>query len=155
MSSVGKRLGGGWINDKCTSLDCGWFHLSLLVWTDDGTNECKCCMIPIKIKIRFLDSIRSSGFILHFIPLKNCIRKSDKTKNTSYYFTQHLSIVSCNNRVIPEIGHSGSSAKIGLVQNKFSKKLPLTWIEPVTLGLYGMLTSCVDRPMSSQLTFGL
>ena len=38
-------------------------------------------------------------------------------------------------RGFPKIGHSGSPARIVLEQNKFSKKLPLTGIEPVTLGL--------------------
>ena len=41
-----------------------------------------------------------------------------------------------DNRVFPKIDYYGSSARIVLEQNKFSKKkLPLTGIEPVTLGL--------------------
>ena len=36
-------------------------------------------------------------------------------------------------RIFPKIDHSGSAARIVLEQNKFSKKLPLTGIEPGTL----------------------
>ena len=39
-------------------------------------------------------------------------------------------------RVFPTVDHSGSAAKIVLEQNKFSKKSPLTGIEPGTLGLW-------------------
>ena len=39
-------------------------------------------------------------------------------------------------RGFPKIGHSCSAARIVLKQNKFSKKLPLTGIEPLTLGLW-------------------
>ena len=38
-------------------------------------------------------------------------------------------------RGFPKIDHSGSAARIVLQQNKFSKELPLTGIEPGTLGL--------------------
>ena len=41
----------------------------------------------------------------------------------------------CDIRVFPKIDHSGSSVRIVLEQNKFSKKLPLTGIEPSTVGL--------------------
>ena len=38
-------------------------------------------------------------------------------------------------RVFPKIEHSGSAVRVALEQNKFSKKLPPTGIEPGTLGL--------------------
>ena len=49
----------------------------------------------------------------------------------------HFSSVS--NRVFPKIDHSVSSARIVLEQINSTKKLPLTGIEPATLGLNGSL----------------
>ena len=44
-------------------------------------------------------------------------------------------IIQSYNRGFPKIDHSGIDARIVLEQNKFSKKLPLNGIEPLTLGL--------------------
>ena len=45
------------------------------------------------------------------------------------------------NRGFPKVDHSGIDARIVLAQNKFTKqKLPLTGLEPSTLGLYFLCT---------------
>ena len=49
-----------------------------------------------------------------------------------------------------KIDHPGSAATIVLEQNKFSKKIPLTGIEPVTLGLWQLF--CYSL-MPSQLSY--
>ena len=50
-----------------------------------------------------------------------------------------------NNRGFPKVDHSGRSARIVLEQiNSAKKKLPLTGIEPLTLGLSVLLTSCLS-----------
>ena len=47
-------------------------------------------------------------------------------------------------RGFPKVDHSGRSARIVLEQiNSAKKKLPLTGVEPSTLGLSVLLTSCL------------
>ena len=48
------------------------------------------------------------------------------------------------NRVFPKVDHSGRSARIVLEQINSAKKLPLTGVEPLTLGLSVLLTSCLS-----------
>ena len=49
------------------------------------------------------------------------------------------------NRGFPKVDHSGRSARIVLEQiNSAKKNLPLTGVEPSTLGLSVLLTSCLS-----------
>ena len=48
-----------------------------------------------------------------------------------------------DNRVFPKVDLSGRSARIVLEQIN-SAKLPLTGVEPLTLGLSVLLTSCLS-----------
>ena len=50
-----------------------------------------------------------------------------------------------SSRGFPKLDHSGRSARIVLNQiNSAKKKLPLTGVEPSTLGLSVLLTSCLS-----------
>ena len=44
--------------------------------------------------------------------------------------------VKYNGQVLPKMDYSGSDATTVVEQNEFSKRLPLTGIEPRTLGLW-------------------
>ena len=57
----------------------------------------------------------------------------------------HMGKNTTNNRGFPKVDHSGRSARIVLEQiNSAKKKLPLTGLEPLTLGLSVLLTSCLS-----------
>ena len=47
-------------------------------------------------------------------------------------------------RVFPYIDHSGIDARIVLEKKNQHKNLPLTGVEPSTLGLTVLLTSCLS-----------
>ena len=58
---------------------------------------------------------------------------------------QNCSVTTTRNRSFPKVDHSGRSARIVLEQiNSAKKPLPPTGVEPLTLGLSVLLTSCLS-----------
>ena len=60
---------------------------------------------------------------------------------------------SAPNRGFPQIDHSVRSARVVLEQQTTAKKLPLTGIEPLTLGLSVVLIFCVYSLIPSHLSY--
>ena len=71
---------------------------------------------------------------MYYIPSTYFLPKN--TNLTPLFLLQHHAFLAELSRAFSKIDHSGSATRILLEQNKFSKKLPLTSIEPRTLGLW-------------------